>query len=287
MPTLIDETRLVAPLREKYEELRQRIVARGSALVAFSGGVDSALVAWVAHQELGDRSLAVTADSPAVPRSQLSDARSFAAATGMRHEIMRTDEVDDPDYRANAANRCYFCKSELYGKMSALAERHGFAVVLDGTNADDTVDYRPGIAAGQKRGVVSPLEESGFSKREVRELSRLAGLPTWDKPAAACLSSRVAYGLEVTPEVLARIEAGEEALRALGFAQFRVRHHGAMVRIEIDPTELHRALDPDMAARFVEIFKGLDYGFVSLDLEGYRSGSMNSASAGSTTAPKP
>ena len=275
MPTLIHEGRLGPPLREMYRDLRARIASEESVLVAFSGGVDSALVAYVAHQELGARSLAVTADSPAVPRSQLRDARQFAADVGLHHEVISTDELEDPRYRENAANRCFFCKTELYGKMAALARSRGFATVLDGTNVDDAVDYRPGIAAGEQQGVRSFLRELGFRKQDVRDLSRHVGLSTWDKPAAACLSSRVAYGLEVTPETLARIEAGEIGLRKLGFQQFRVRHHGKLVRVEIDPAELERALDPQMAARFVELFKGLGYEFVSLDLEGYRSGSLN------------
>lgn len=277
MPTLIHPDELLSPLRERCDELRRRIGARGSALVAFSGGVDSALVAYVAHLELGERCLAVTADSPAVPRSQLREARDFAARTGLRHEVIATDELDDPGYRDNAANRCFFCKSELYGKMTDLARRRGLAAVLDGTNAEDAVDFRPGIAAGEQHGVVSPLRDAGLGKEDVRELSRLLGLPTWDKPAAACLSSRVAYGIAVTPEVLERIEAGEEALRGLGFRQFRVRHHGALVRIEIAPEEIERALDPAMAQRFVELFKDLGYQFVALDLEGYRAGSLNQA----------
>jgi len=278
MPTLIHSDSSVAPaLRRKYDALRRAIRAPGSALVAFSGGVDSALVAYVAHHELGAGALAVTADSAAVPRSQLREARSFAERFGLAHEVVATAELDDEGYRDNAANRCFFCKTELYGKLGALARRRGFAAVLDGTNADDVTDYRPGIAAGEEQGVVSPLRDAGLAKQEVRELSRVLGLPTWDKPAAACLSSRVAYGIPVTAEVLERIEAGEEGLRQLGFRQVRVRHHGAMVRIEIDPQELPRALDPEMARRFVELFKDLGYALVSLDLEGYRSGSLNSA----------
>ena len=275
MLTLVHPPRLVSPVREKYDDLRRAIGAVDSALVAFSGGVDSALVACIAHRELGARSVAVTADSAAVPRRQIEEARALAADVGMIHDVIPTAELDDPGYRENAANRCFFCKTELYGKLTDLARRRGLSVVLDGTNAEDAVDFRPGIAAGEEQGVVSPLKDAGFQKSDVREVSRALGLPTWDKPAAACLSSRVAYGLEVTAGVLSRIETGEEALRGLGFRQFRVRHHGATVRIEVDPAELPRALSPEMAARFVDIFKGLGYAFVSLDLEGYRSGSMN------------
>ncbi len=275
MPTLVHPPRRGSPIRQKYDDVRRAIGSVDSALVAFSGGVDSALVACIAHLELGDRSVAVTADSAAVPRSQIKDARAFAAELGLAHEVIATAELDDPGYRENAANRCFFCKSELYGKLRDLARRRGMAVVLDGTNAEDAVDFRPGIAAGEQQGVISPLRDAGFDKRDVRELSHALGLPTWDKPAAACLSSRVAYGLEVTEDVLGRIEAGEEALRTLGFLQFRVRHHGSTVRIEIDPAELPRALDEKMTASFVEIFKDLGYTFVTLDLEGYRTGSLN------------
>ena len=266
---------LEAPLRDKYDRLVCRIEAANSALVAYSGGVDSALVAFLAHQTLGSRSLAVIADSPAVPRGQLAAARNFAHSVGMRHEVISTDELDDPGYRNNAANRCFFCKMELYGKMTTMARHRGIEIVWDGTNADDGIDFRPGMAAAEQHGVVSPLLDAGFAKSDVRALSRVAGLSTWDRPAAACLSSRVAYGLEVTSQVLQGIEAGEEALRALGFRQFRVRHHGKLVRIEIDPAELDRALEPQMARRFVEIFRDLGYEFVTLDLEGYRSGSLN------------
>lgn len=275
MPESVEVEQLAAPLRGRYEDLLDRIASSRSALVAFSGGVDSALVAFLAHRALGPRALAVTADSPAVPRRQLEEARRFAEAIGLRHEVIATAELDDPSYRQNAANRCFFCKTELYGKMTALARRRGLVVVLDGTNADDSFDFRPGMAAAHQYGVRSPLLEAGLGKGDVREISKRAGLRTWDKPASACLSSRVAYGLEVTPEVLEGIEAGEEALRALGFRQFRVRHHGKTVRIEIDPEEMPRALDPEMAARFVAVFKDLGYEFVTLDLEGYRSGSLN------------
>ena len=275
MATPVRRHQLEAPLRDKYDRLVRRIEAANSALVAYSGGVDSALVAFLAHQTLGSRSLAVTADSPAVPRGQLAAARNFARSVGMRHEVICTDELEDPGYRNNAANRCFFCKTELYGKITTMARRRGMEIVWDGTNADDGVDFRPGMAAAEQHGVVSPLLDAGLAKSDVRAVSRVAGLSTWDRPAAACLSSRVAYGLEVTPQVLQGIEAGEEALRALGFRQFRVRHHGKLVRIEIDPAELDSALEPQMARRFVEIFRDLGYEFVTLDLEGYRSGSLN------------
>ena len=277
MSTVIQSARLASPLREKYDELSRHIASVESALVAYSGGVDSALVAFLANQTLGPRCLAVTADSPSVPRRQLEDARRFAASIGVSHEVISTEELADPDYRKNAATRCFFCKTELYGKLTRLARQRGLAVVWDGTNADDAIDYRPGMAAADTQGVQSPLKEAGIAKDDVRELSRVAGLVTWDKPAAACLSSRVAYGIEVTSEVLERIEAGEEGLRQLGFRQLRVRHHGLLVRIEIDPAELDKALNPGMAGEFVRLFKGLGYDFISLDLEGYRSGSLNRA----------
>ncbi len=268
---------IAEPLRAKYVDLMRRIGSAESALVAFSGGVDSALLAFLAHQALGDRALAVTADSPSVPRRQLEEATRFAATLGLPHEVITTDEVDDPQYQENAGNRCFFCKTELYGKMQQMAKERGYAVVFDGTNADDGGDHRPGMTAAEQHHVRSPLLEAGMGKADIRNLSRLAELPTWDKPASACLASRVAYGIEVTSEVLERIEQGEEAVREMGFRQFRVRHHGTLVRIEVSPDELSRALDPQMAARFVTVFKGLGYAFVSLDLEGYRSGSLNAA----------
>lgn len=275
MPSAFENDGLSGELRRKGGLLERRIVACGSALVAYSGGVDSSLVAYLAHRLLGERALAVTARSPAVPRRQLESARGFARRFGLRHRIVNTSEVEDPRYRDNAANRCFYCKAELYGVMADIAAEEGLAVVLDGTNADDLADHRPGMAAARQRGVRSPLVESGLGKEEVRELSRQARLPTWNQPAAACLSSRVAYGIAVTPEVLSRIEAGEEALHELGFRQVRVRHHGALVRIELGAAELSRALEPAMAARFTAIFRQLGYRFVTLDLEGYRSGSMN------------
>lgn len=283
MEMIPDLESLPETLRAKYLDLRERIGGLPSALVAYSGGVDSALVAWLAGELLGERALAVTADSPAVPRRQLREAREFAARYGLRHQVIDTAEVDDPRYQHNAANRCFFCKHELYGRMTELAVERRLEVVLDGTNADDAGDHRPGMAAADEHGVRSPLLESQLGKEEVRELSRRIGLPTWDKPAAACLSSRVAYGVKVDAETLARIESGEEALRQLGFRQFRVRHHGGLARIEIAPDELDRALEPEMASRFLAIFKDLGYTFVTLDLEGYRSGSLNQGLGGEVT----
>ena len=268
---------IAEPLRAKYVDLMQRIGSAESALVAFSGGVDSALLAFLAHQALGDRALAITADSPSVPRRQLEEATRFAVTLGLPHEIITTDEVDHPQYQENAGNRCFFCKTELYGKMQQMAKERGYALVFDGTNADDGGDHRPGMTAAEQHHVHSPLLEAGLDKADIRNLSQLAELPTWDKPASACLASRVAYGIEVTSAVLERIEQGEEAVCEMGFRQFRVRHHGNLVRIEVSPDELSRALDPQMAARLVTVFKGLGYAFVSLDLEGYRSGSLNAA----------
>jgi uncharacterized protein len=276
MPELLAND-IAEPLRAKYEGLIKRIAAAESALVAFSGGVDSALLAFLAHRALGERALAITGDSPSVPRRQLEEATRFATSLGLAHEIVTTHEVDDPQYQENAGDRCFFCKTELYGKMRQMAKERGFAVVFDGTNADDGGDHRPGMTAAEHQGVRSPLLEVGMGKEDIRTLSRLADLPTWNKPASACLASRVAYGVEVTREVLDRVERGEEALRKLGFHQFRVRHHDSLVRIEVGPEELHRALDREMAGKFVEIFKRLGYAFVSLDLEGYRTGSLNAA----------
>jgi len=193
---------IAEPLRAKYVDLMRRIGSAESALVAFSGGVDSALLAFLAHQALGDRALAVTADSPSIPRRQLEEATRFAATLGLPHEVITTDEVDDPQYQENAGNRCFFCKTELYGKMQQMAKERGYAVVFDGTNADDGGDHRPGMTAAEQHHVRSPLLEAGMGKADIRNLSRLAELPTWDKPASACLASRVAYGIEVTSEVL-------------------------------------------------------------------------------------
>jgi len=262
-------------LRTKADDLAQRLAALGSALVAYSGGVDSAYLAWAARQALGDRMLAVLADSPSLAAFQKRDAVQFARDFAIPLEVIRTEEFENPDYTQNAPDRCFHCKDELFGKLAEMAKERGFAAIIYGVNADDTRDFRPGHRAAAQYGVRSPLLEAGLTKAEIRELAREAGLPVWDRPASACLSSRIPYGTPVTIQNLKQVEDGEDAIRKLGFRQFRVRHHGELVRIEIAPEELPKALDPQMTQNFREIFKKLGYKYVTLDLEGYRTGSLN------------
>lgn len=244
-------------------------------LVAYSGGVDSAFLAWAAHKALGDEMLAVIADSPSLARSQLQDAIAFAEELHIPLEVIATSEVDRPDYARNDAARCYFCKDELFTVLEDFRARRSFDCVAYGVNFDDQGDFRPGQQAAREHGVAAPLLDAGLTKEEIRELARQNGLGVWDKPASACLSSRIEYGRPVTREALVAVEQGEDALRALGFRQFRVRHHGEIVRIEIARDELPRALTAELAAEFTRIFKALGFAYVTLDLEGFRSGSMN------------
>ena len=262
-------------LESKGERLQANLRRLGRTLVAYSGGVDSAYLAWAAHQVLGDRMLTIIADSPSLARTQLSDAVAFAQEQSIPLEVVATSELDRPEYVRNDSERCFFCKDELFTLMEDLRQARGFDAIAYGVNLNDQGDFRPGQRAAAHHRVVAPLLEVGLSKDEIRALAREAGLRVWDKPASACLSSRIEYGRPVTREALATVERGEDALRALGFRQLRVRHHGDIVRIEIAREELPRALDPAMAAKFASIFKALGFKFVTLDVEGFRSGSMN------------
>ncbi len=262
-------------LAQKRALLDQRLRGLGRLLVAYSGGVDSAFLAWAAHKALGERMRAVIADSPSLARVHLEDAIAFAAEHDIPLEVLYTREVGRPEYARNDASRCYFCKDELFTVMERYRQAQGFDAIAYGVNVDDQGDFRPGQQAAQQHHVAAPLLEAALTKAEIRELARQAELRVWDKPASACLSSRVEHGREVTREVLATVESGEDELRALGFRQFRVRHHGQTVRLEISPEEMARALTPEMAAAFTRIFKRLGYTYVTLDLEGFRSGSMN------------
>jgi uncharacterized protein len=261
--------------QSKLLTLRTLLRSMSGLLVAYSGGIDSAFLAWVAHQELADGMLAVLADSPSLARSQMHDAVAFAKEQHIPLLVIQTDEMERPEYRRNDGARCFHCKDELFAEMDAYAQQHGFPTIAYGMNLDDRGDFRPGQKAAQQHQVVAPLLDAGLSKDDIRQLAREAGLRLWDKPASACLSSRIEPGRPVTREALAAVEAGEDALHRLGFRQCRARHYGQMVRIEIAAEEMPRALTPDMAAEFTRIFKALGFSYVTLDLEGFRSGSMN------------
>jgi uncharacterized protein len=262
-------------LETKEQHLRDLIAGLDSCIVAFSGGVDSSYLAVVAHRVLGEKALSVTAESPSYPTFQRNIALNIVRRFGLRHEIIASNEMNDANYVANPTNRCYFCKHELYTRLQTMAESRGYRYVLDGNNLDDTGDYRPGRQAGRELEVRSPLIEAGLRKDEIRELSRRLDIPTWDQPSSACLSSRIPYGSEVTVEKLRMIDRGEEALRAMGFAQCRVRHHGDVARIEIAREELSSALSLDVFDRLSREFKKIGFKFVTIDVDGYRTGALN------------
>jgi pyridinium-3,5-biscarboxylic acid mononucleotide sulfurtransferase len=267
---------LPAGLLEKQDALTACLRRLGRLLVAYSGGVDSAYLAWAANQALKGQTLAVIADSPSLARTQLSDAIAFAQEHDIPVEVLVTDELERPEYVRNDGQRCFHCKDELFTVMETFRGERGFDAIAYGVNLDDQGDFRPGQKAAREHHVAAPLLEARLTKEDIRLLAQVAGLRVWDKPASACLSSRIEYGRPVTREALRTVEEGEDALRALGFRQFRVRHHGEIVRIEIAREELPRALTSGMAAEFARIFKALGFQFVTLDLEGFRSGSMNS-----------
>jgi pyridinium-3,5-biscarboxylic acid mononucleotide sulfurtransferase len=262
-------------LERKQDRLFTLLKELGRVMVAYSGGTDSAYLAWAAHRVLGNEAVAITADSASIPESHKRDAEMFARQVGFRHEYIPTYEFDNPDYVKNGPDRCFHCKDELFRRLEEVGRQRGIENIVYGVNVDDLGDYRPGQSAAKLHEVSAPLVQADLTKAEIRELSRRAGLPTWDRPASACLSSRVPYGTPVTPETVKTVEVGEEAIRALGFRQFRVRFHGELVRIEIAPDELQRALTHEMARAFTSIFKPLGFLYVTLDLEGYRQGSLN------------
>ena len=266
-----------AALREKERKLFAILEGMGRVIVAYSGGADSAYLAWAANRVLGENAAIITADSASIPESHKRDAEEFARRFGLRHEYIQTYEFDNPDYVANNPDRCFHCKDELFLRLEEVGRDRGIPNIVYGVNVDDLGDYRPGQNAAKKHQVNAPLADAGLGKAEIRELSRIAGLPTWDRPASACLSSRIPYGTPVTEQNVKTVEQGEEAIRALGFRQFRVRFHGELVRIEIAPEELPKALTPEMAQNFTAIFKPLGFHYVTLDLEGYRQGSLNEA----------
>jgi uncharacterized protein len=259
----------------KEQQLREIFRALGSVIVAYSGGVDSSYVAYIANAELGPRAICITGESASLPSYQQAEMERVVSDFGFHHEVIQTEELDNPSYQANNPDRCFFCKDELYGKLEAIAASRAIDAIVDGSTTDDIDDFRPGRQAAKQHAVRSPLIEVGMSKAEVRELSRRVGLPTWDKPASPCLSSRIAYGTTVTIERLNKVDRGEEILREFGFREFRVRHHDTLVRLEISPAEMDRVLRKEVLDQLAARFRELGFKYVTLDLEGFRSGSMN------------
>ena len=267
----------MSELEVRQSRLESELAAVPSMLVAYSGGVDSAYLAYAAHKILGGRMLAVTALSESFSQLDRRHAESCAAQLALPHEFIETREVSNPSYRSNNPDRCFFCKDELFDRLDELAQARHYAAVAYGVNVDDLGDWRPGQRAAREHGVLTPLVSAGLTKADIRKLARRAGVPVWDRPASPCLASRVAYGVEVTPERLHVVERAEQAVRALGFTRFRVRHHGDLARIEIAPEELPRALDAGMARRLADALEWLGFSYVTLDLKGYRQGSLNAA----------
>src|SRR5215213_9217047 len=274
-------------LTAKEERLREIFRELDSVIVAYSGGVDSSYVAYVANEELGPRAVCITGQSASLPGYQRTELESVVKRFGFQHEVINTEELENPGYRANNPDRCFFCKDELYTKLESVARTRGIKSIVDGSTIDDLGDYRPGRRAASQHAVRSPLIEAGLNKSEVRELSRRATLPTWDKPASPCLSSRIAYGTTVTIERLSKVDRGEEILRELGFREFRVRHHDTLVRLEISPAEMDRVLRKEVVEQLAARFRELGFKYVTLDLQGFRSGSMNEVLDHPVTLSKP